>query len=268
MADDLVPLPTPRPGIDRGALERVLARAAELQSGSGEPAELLTDEQILEVGKEVGLSADVLRQALAEERTRVDVPQEDSRAARLFGSAMVSASRVVDGAPAEVLAALDVWMQREECLQVKRRFPERMMWEARRDLLGNIKRGFNIGGRGYALSRAEDVSATVTPVEARRTLLRLDANLANVRTNRIGLGAVAAGTGAAGTTVMVVLGVVLPVAIIPAVMFVGAGYAVARSHRSLVTRAQLALEQVLDRAEHGEIRRPTNILDAITSIRR
>ena len=60
--------------VTRGALERVLARAAELQGASGDEtdaADNLTDEQVLELGKEVGLSPEHIRQALAEERSRL-----------------------------------------------------------------------------------------------------------------------------------------------------------------------------------------------------
>ena len=63
-----------RPSIDRTALERVLARAAQLQMAAGEdtgPADGLSESQLLDVGREVGLSPAHLRQALAEERTRV-----------------------------------------------------------------------------------------------------------------------------------------------------------------------------------------------------
>ena len=133
--DSNLPAPNPPSGLDRGALERVLARAAELQSGSGEPEEVLSEEQILELGKEVGLSAQHLRQALAEERTRVALPpDEGGLSAKLLGGARVGASRTVPGKPRDVLEAIDVWMQRQECLQVKRQFADRIVWEARRDL--------------------------------------------------------------------------------------------------------------------------------------
>src|SRR5881396_1291751 len=113
------------PTLPRGALERVLARAAELQGSGGEdnePADVLTDEQIVELGREVGLSSDAIRQALAEERARVtlaDAP--DSPIAKtLFGASSVAAQRVVPGSPERVLATLNGWMQREEWLRVVR----------------------------------------------------------------------------------------------------------------------------------------------------
>jgi len=68
MADPSSPKPPAR-ALDRSSLERVLARAAELQSTTGETGEEFTEEQLLELGREVGLSPQNLRQALAEERT-------------------------------------------------------------------------------------------------------------------------------------------------------------------------------------------------------
>src|SRR5688500_16321529 len=84
--------------IDRAAGERVLARALELQAGaSGETHDRLSEAQLHDLAKEVGLDATHLRQALAEERTRVVVPEERGLLATLFGSAIVSAQRTVTG---------------------------------------------------------------------------------------------------------------------------------------------------------------------------
>ncbi|HEX4681166.1 MAG TPA: hypothetical protein VH277_00585, partial [Gemmatimonadaceae bacterium] len=67
--------------LDRASLERVLARAAELQGASGDAseAEQFTEEQLIELGKEVGLSPQHLRQAMAEERTGSIARVEESR---------------------------------------------------------------------------------------------------------------------------------------------------------------------------------------------
>src|SRR6478672_12679789 len=119
MAD--VPAPRPSPGIDRGALERVLARAAELQgkSADADPSEEFTEDQLIELGKEVGLSAQNLKQALAEERTRSVIPEgETGFGTTLFGPGRVRATRTVPGKPGEVLAAVDAWMQKQETLIV------------------------------------------------------------------------------------------------------------------------------------------------------
>src|SRR3954468_10763717 len=99
MSDPRPPVPRPPSAkLDRASLERVLARAAELQGVAGDAtdAEQFTEEQLIELGKEVGLSAQHLRQALAEERTGSIVRTEES-AGGLFGPSTVRASRTVPG---------------------------------------------------------------------------------------------------------------------------------------------------------------------------
>src|SRR5919202_2107229 len=191
-----------RAPLDRAALDRVLARAAELQAHEADPGDvMLTEEQLIEVAKEAGLSPQHVRQALAEERTRLVLPEDPGFAGRIAGPPVASATRTVRGTPAEVLAALDAWMQREECLQVKRRFADRMTWEARRDFLGGVQRALNIGGRGYALTRAPAGAATGVPGDEGRVLVRLDADLSGSRTSRlVGGGATAAAGPAARST--------------------------------------------------------------------
>jgi hypothetical protein len=250
-------LPVP---LDRSAVERVLARAAELQAsgapsagegGDGEPA--MSESQLLEIAREVGLSESHVRQALAEERTRVALPEEPDAGwvARVAGPALASATRIVRGKPAAALATLDVWMQKEECLAVKRRFGDRIVWEARRDLVGNIRRGFNLGGRGYHLSRADDVAATAIAVDDSRVLVRLDASLAGARAARLKGGAALIGAGAVAAATMSVFLVpaFLLVAAAPVAAAVGGSAGLLRQHAHYAERAQLALEQALDRLE-------------------
>src|SRR5579871_6363856 len=138
------------PALSRAALERVLARAAQLQgtSADGDDAGTMNEAQILELGKEVGLSPDVLRQALAEERGRTLLPAESGLLASLAGPAAVSAARTVPGSAAAVLSALDGWMQRSEGLEVKRRFADQLVWEARRDFFAAIRRALAVSGSG------------------------------------------------------------------------------------------------------------------------
>src|SRR3954464_5052626 len=166
MASDL----TPQRRLDRAALDRVLARAAELQSSFGENADasgMLSEDQIIELGREAGLSPDHLRQAMAEERTRGAVREERGVAAAILGPARVQASRLIVGTPREILDAIDGWMLREECLQLKRRVAERIVWEPRRDLVGNLSRAFNFGGRGHPGPRLHFGGARFPPAASR-----------------------------------------------------------------------------------------------------
>lgn len=245
------------PRIDRAGLERVLARAAELQSGPNDTGEEFTEEQLLELGKEVGLSPQNLRQALAEERTRSIVPDDERGvAASLFGPSRVRASRTVMGRPTDILAALDTWMQRQELLIVKRHHSDRIVWEPTHDFFSGIKRALRIGGRDYALSHAFEVSGTVVPVDDVRVHVGLDADF---RTQRSRSARQVAGTtvvGAAATASLVAMGVMVAVAVAPVVVIPATGFVAARAMQGhVVTRAQLALEQLLDRLERGDIGR-------------
>ncbi|HET7456591.1 MAG TPA: hypothetical protein VFJ74_02985 [Gemmatimonadaceae bacterium] len=251
-------LPAP---LDRAALERVLARATELQAAGAAGGEReagddpgMSEQQLLEIAREVGLSESHVRQALAEERTRVALPEEHEGGwlARVAGPGVASATRTVRGTPQGALAALDVWMQRQECLVVKRRFGDRIVWEARRDIVGNIKRGFNLGGRGYHLARADDVAATAIAVDDARVLVRLDARLTGSRASRVrgGVALVGAGTVAAATMSVFLIPAFVLLAAAPVAAAVGGGAGLLRQHAHLAERVQLALEQALDRLEH------------------
>jgi hypothetical protein len=277
---DVVPTAAPTPAaLDRSALDRVLARAAELNAHSVEPSEGMSEAELVSLGKEVGISPEHMRQALAEERTRVTVPEARGVSGSLFGATSAMASRVVNGTPAAILGALDHWMQKEEILRPKRRFADRLTWEARRDLVGNLQAGFNFSGRAYALKGAGEVGATVVAIDAQRCLVRLDADFADPRRTAMMLsgiwGAISSAAGAGvlaialanpGSSMAIAGGIATAAVGTGAGIFLGTGAA----QRRKVEKAQLALEQILDRLEHGEIRRPAGnpLVDLISTITR
>lgn len=277
MADAKGPLPAPVPArqtlLDRQALERVLARAAELQGAGSIPdtAELLSESQLLDIGAEVGLTRATLSQALAEERTRVTVPEEKGIVAKVAGARLASATRTVPGTQAGILAAIDAWMQKEECLQVERRFSDRITWEPQRGVFGKIKRVVNVSGKGYYLVDAQHVSATVIPIDNNRVVVRLDADVSASRSRRVGSGSALA---VAGTIGSALLGFGLIVAHLPLLLAAGiaalpfagstaGAYAIARGHRKVLSGVQLGLEQILDRLEHGDFAPAGGFLSAL-----
>jgi hypothetical protein len=276
MASNLPDKPSAAVGrsLDRAALERVLARASELQATTGDVSESMTEQQLIELGKEVGLSPEHVRQAIAEEQTRVAV-QEPTRAAGLFGAGTAWTQRVIAGKQADVLARIDRYMQKEEGLAVRRRFTERITWEASRDFLGSVRRGFRIGGGRYALTKADETGATVVPVDDNRVLVRLDASFTDARRRSVTIGSALAGVGVAGGTGLVTVAASFPGSSMPIAMAIGAAWAglggvglmgTAKAQRSNVQNAQLALEQALDRLEHGEPSRNPSIFDVISSV--
>ena len=252
--------------IDRASVDRILARALELQaSGSTDPEGRLTEAQLEALAKEVGLDPINLRQALAEEKTRVAVPEESGFLASLYGGAAASAQRTVRGTPAQVLKALDDWMQRQEGLCVQRYFGERVVWEAQRGIAGSLRRA--VSGREHALMRATLVGATAIGVDADRVLVRLDANLGGNRALLAQQNVALTTAGIVAGGILAVLSFPVLVAAAPVLVLAPGGLAAARaSHSRTVTRTQLALEQVLDRLERGEAGRPPTLLSMLAAV--
>jgi hypothetical protein len=247
--------------VTRGALERVLARASELQGASGDDTETsdnLTEAQIIELGKEVGLSPEYLRQALAEERARIEplAIGGSGLAYQLFGANRIATQRLVRGTPERLLATLDRWMQREEWLRVVRQRADRIVWEPRRGILGSLRR--MLGGRDYALFRANDISATVVPVDDEFALVRLAADFSALRNTVASQTAAGTVVGAAATGALAFTTFVLPIVVAPVVVLSAAAYMGARrSQQHALQRGLLTLEQVLDKLERGDTQPPT-----------
>jgi hypothetical protein len=72
--------------------------------------------------------------------------------------------------------------------------------------------------------------------------------------------------GGLATTILLVLSAAPVVAALPAVVLPLAGVGVARAFRRPVARAQLALDQLLDRLESGELKRRGSLLDALKHV--
>ena len=262
-------------GLDRSALERVLTRAAELQATASDTPEQLSEAQLVSLGQEVGVSAEHIRQALAEEKTRVTVPEEQGVVAKYFGPSTAQTSRVIRGRPETVLAALDRMMQHDECLQVKRRFGDRITWEKRTGVIVSITRGLDVSGRGYRLASVPEVGGSVVAVDAGRVLVHLDAQLAERRSKYLGASAVVAGlavmSGVGIVALPLILGGSLGVGALVGGAFAGAGGLVsmntAKAQRRFVERVQLALEQVLDRLESNATQ-PASVLGVLSDVAR
>lgn len=252
--------------VTRTQLERVLARAAELQglsADSAEPSDALTEAQVEELGREVGLSAASIRQALAEERARSVITAEDSGiATSLLGDSRVGSQRIVPGAPPRVLDTLDRWMQRDELLRLVRQRSDMRVWEPGRGLVDSLRRAF--GSRDYALLRANEIVATVVPVEE-NSLVRIEADFSQMRSSGVTQTVLGAGVGGAATTAALVMNVMIPVAVVPAVGVTALAYfAARRRQRHALQRGLLSIEYVLDRLERGE-KEPPSFMKIIES---
>jgi len=240
--------------IRREALERIIQRAAELQAGERDIGEGLTEAEVLALGQDVGIPTRYLRQALLEEQTRSVVTGGTGLFAWLTGPSLLTAERVVPGDRGAVERALTVWMEREESLQVKRRYADRTTWEPRVGAFASIQRALGAGGKTFALARATEVGGQVTQLETGFSHVRLVADVRGERARRLWGAALLVLWGAVLAGVLPALGALAPWAAIPTAVAWAAALAVARRHRRENERIQVGLEQVLDRVEHGEIK--------------
>jgi len=240
--------------VSREALERIIKRAAELQAGEHDVGDGLTNNEVLALGKDVGIPDRYLRQAMLEEQTRIVPDVATGTWAWLTGPRSIVAHRVVPGDRAAVERELSRWMTDEELLQPKRRFADRTSWEPKAGAFASIQRAF-AGKRRYSLARAAEITGQVVQLEPGFCLVRLEADIRPERTKRI-----------SGASVLFVLGwgmtaaaaaFVPPLALaqlLPGVGLTLGGAAVARTYRGANERMQVALEQILDRLERGEVR--------------
>jgi hypothetical protein len=243
------------PRIDRAALERIIQRATELQTSERDLADELTPDQVLALGREVGIPQQYLQRALLEERTRLVTVEPAGGWERLAGPARVVAQRTVQGDVSAAEAALVEWLEEKELMCVQRRQPGRITWEPLGGVAAALRRStaaFSRGSAALLLSRADTVSATVIALEPGWCHVSLTAEARKARAEYVGGGAALAGAGVLGAGLMVVLGALLPVALLPVPVALGVGYGVARQYRPALARLQLGLERALDNLEqHG-----------------
>ena len=239
--------------ITREQLERIIQRAAELQAGEMDTGEGMTEQELLKLGSDVGIPGRYLRQALYEENAGGAALERDF-VGRWVGPKMVLAHRVVPGDRAALEQAMAAFMTEEEAMTPKRRLPDRTVWERQKGLLAEMKRGISLEGKAYHLARALDVSVQLTALEDGYCHAELAADIGNQRDQSL-LGVsllVATGfLGAGALVLMPGLAVLAPVWLVGGLVFAGVA---ARAYRRKAERMQVALEQVLDRLERGELR--------------
>jgi hypothetical protein len=240
--------------IDRAALERIIQRAAELQTADREIGEGLSTEQVIELGREVGIPGRYLQQAMLEERTRIVQAGPEGLLGRTVGPATISAQRVVQGEVGNIETALVDWMEKQELFTVQRHQPGRITWEPTGGFQAAYRRAVGAAGgskRPIMLAKADTVSATVLALEPGYCNVTLTATAKKRRTESVAGSAALAGAGAAGTGLLAAVGALLPVVLVPLPVGLALGYIVVRRYGPVVQRIQQGLERVLDQLEHG-----------------
>ena len=244
--------------IDRDRLDQIIRRATELQTGEREIGEGLTEDDVIQLGADVGIPTRYLRQALLEDRTRGTRSQVRGAGQALVGPTTVEVNRVVLGDLHDVAEGVDQWMIEDEGLSTIRNTVRssagHLRWEKQRGFAAEIRRAFVRGGRALSLVKADDVTADIQQLEEGFCHVRLEANVERARSGRIGGGLALIAGGALATVVAGVLGFALPAALVPVVLGAAASIPVLRRHRFENERIEIGLEQVLDQLERSEVR--------------
>ena len=243
--------------LDKAALERIIQRASELQTGSQDYGDNLTAEEILKLGKDVGIDEGYLQQAILEEQTRTDLPDAGGFWNRLVGPGVVTAQRVVQGEVEEVTARLEKWIEENELLVLQRNQPGRLSWEPLGGFQAVMRRSSAMlggGKRPFMLARADGVSATIVPLEAGYCNVVLTATLKKVRAGYIGGLATLWTASGVSAAILAAMSPFLILAVAPIPLGLIAAWAVARQYPPIPQRVKVGLESVLDHLERGSVK--------------
>jgi len=241
---------------DRGQLERILQRAAELQASEKDPGEELSRSELVELGREVGIPTKHLEQAMLEEQTRLPDQRLESFWDHAAGPATVSAMRVVRGDSGALERTLAWYMEEHELLTIARQGSGRLVWEPLKGFNAAMKRSKAVLGGGnkpFMLARALGVTATITPLESGYVHLTLEADIREARGQFIGGAAAFTSLGLAGG---IVAGILLTpfAALAPIPLGLALGWSTLKRYAPVYQRVQVGLERALDHAERGEVK--------------
>lgn len=259
------PTPQDRPAgraIARRDFEQVIRRAAELAAHDSDADELLTEDEVLRIARELGLEPHHVQRAMHELPELRRPPQWYDR---WFDSPIFSVSRVVPGRIDPTLRRVQDYLVTREYLQPVRRRGDSVAFVPAEDTISSLSRAFARPGSRHVVSRASRLVLSVQRLPDDRAHIRFDVDLAEARGEALKGGLLMGGIGGAvaGVGLAVVATGFTPAALgpVPEVLAFGgtlaaslvAGVSAAASRfRRRIATARLELAALLDRVEHGE----------------
>jgi len=166
-------------------LDLIVRRAAEIQNKRGSPgSQLLTEEEVVEIGRQVGLEPEYVRRAMAEIHAESLAPRRlpGNRILDLVaGDPRVEVRRVVAGEPTRIQQQAELLLRDREKLSALRRRPTRSVWEASAGIMDRLDRFMNFSGKEYALAETRQVELGVAETEPGWSLVTLAADVGNKR---------------------------------------------------------------------------------------
>jgi hypothetical protein len=179
------PVPPARRRIPAEDLEPIVRRAAELQNRRGSPgAQSLTEAEVIEIGRQVGLEPDYVRRAIAEvhaDSLAPATPPGNPLLDLVAGEGRVEVRRVVPGDPERIQQQIEGQLREREKLGSLRRRHGRSVWEASSGTFARLERFMNFSGRQYALAEIRQVDLSVAELEPGWSLVTVKGDLGNKR---------------------------------------------------------------------------------------
>lgn len=170
-------------------LERIIARASVLQNALGDSeARRLSEEEIISIGREVGLSAEHVRRALAEYRADSLVPPEPVEhplVARLLGPGHARARRVVSGDPVELHRRFEHHMITRERMRAVRLRSTESVWEPDTSWSGKLGRALDFNGQGHEVAKLNTVGIVTAPASSTEAMVTLTADVREERKEQL-----------------------------------------------------------------------------------
>jgi hypothetical protein len=243
--------------LTRREFDAVIRRAAELASIEAESGEgSLTQEEVVRIAGEVGLSEGHVRRALSEVRSGVEA---GGTIDRVFGPAQAHAARVVPGSPAELSAKIDEFLVGTQLLQTVRRGPTFLQYRPADDWASQLARSTGLRSRKYYIASSGSVEVQLEPVGADSTSVTFQLepgiraeHVAGALVGGGAGGAVAGGLTAFGLSTFAPLALALGVgAMLGAGVWSGIALATRHAYRRRLGEVQAEAEGVLDALESG-----------------
>jgi hypothetical protein len=261
--------------IDRATLDRVLKRASELQGSSRDSGELLSEDETVALGREVGLTPELVKQALIEERVRINVESATGAFPGAFARVDVMAQRVIQGSPEQIVPALASWLETRESFVVQRSQAGVATFEPMEQFtraMRRVGRMFRGGGRPY-LERVELVKSVVTPLEPGYQHVAMVASI-GPRRELVATVIVVVVSAAVVAGLLVILGAMsivsaaIGLAVVAAAALTGFAALCRRITRQLSARVRLGLERALDDLQQSPLLAPGPSLPRSSDIAR
>ena len=239
-------------------LEAVIRRATELESASGGGGDALSEEEVLRIGRELGIAPIHVRQALAEVGANAR-PAEPGVVARVMGPGYAGATRVVQGDADEVRGRVERYLLEVEHMVIERQFADFTRYRRGTGLGTAIRRTttqLQVRSR-FAEFKLKELDVGIQPLEDGYSLVTVGVNLAPARAGMLGGGlavGTALGTGA-GTFAAIAIDPFLGIATLLPLVAAG-GWGMRPIYRNTFKSTEDRLEAFLDRVQSGDLPEP------------